>query len=806
LKYGRFSRGGKEYIITRPDLPRPWFNYLFNDRYHAIVSHTGGGFSYARDPKFNRILNYENYTSDRPGRYLYVLDRESRRFWTPNWQPICEPLDNWQCRHAFGFSQITAQNDGIEAYLTYFVPLTEMAEHVIIKLTNISARERKISIFPFYDIVAGDISLELLYPNIMPLYNRSYFKRDRNTLYLLKMPTSTRAVESVVALNSSLPISKFDTSREKFLGRFGSLAKPQAVVRGACTGSLISGERMVAVLQHDFVLKERETVEIALTLRFFDQEKQYEIFKNPSFEFKHENIIEKAARVLPGAVDPDRIKEKLTAVQDYWKKRFKIKLQTPDDRLNTMANHWLQYQLIGITHWRGSSPYHGAEGGLGYRDTAQDAEGLLALDLKLARKKMITLLQYQYKNGHAVSGFSDIEGPWDLAPENMVAGKSDVSVWIIFTVISYVKETGDFGFLDEEYAFVDGDKATVKEHILRAVRYLYHTTGRNNLPLIMKADWNDAYDRIGANGKGESVWLSMALARALKQCSELFEYMNDPTLHKEMVQKYSEIKETINQKAWGKEWYLAAFSDKGYRVGASENDQGKMPLNSQTWAILSEIAPEERKRKLFNIIDNKLDTGFGPVLFAPAYSNYDHNIGRVSAFSEGTKENAAVFSHAAAFKIIADCMAGRGNKAYETFSKLLPTHANKTGQIDRYKVEPYVIAEYIIGPDHPYAFGQGEFTWNTGTVPWMFIALTEWIFGVRRSFEGLLIDPCLPQEWEECKLVRPFRGATYHIEIKNPHRTEKGVKRIWLDDKSIDGNIITAHSDGKDHEVKVQMV
>ncbi len=805
MQYGEFSHDGKEYIIERPNLPRPWFNYLFNDRYHAIISHTGGGFSYARDPKFNRILNYENYSSDRPGRYVFIRDAQSKKFWTPNWQPICEPLEHWQGIHGFGYSKISALHDSIKAELTYFVPLKEMAEHILIKITNAGEEKRDLSIFPFFDVVAGDISLELLYPNIMPLYNRAHFDKEKNSLYLLKTPTSTRPVESVVVLNSSYPVSGFDTSREKFLGRYGHLAKPLVVVNGSCSGSLISGERMVAVIQHNFTLSPGESVEIGLTLQFFDSPDQYDVFINPSHPFESVNILKKAADAMPGPADLQSIKRKLTEVQDYWAGRFTIQMNTPDKHLNTIANNWLQYQLIGITHWRGSSPYHGAEGGLGYRDTAQDAEGLLSLDLDLARRKITTLLQYQYKSGHAVSGFSDIEGPWDLDPANLVAGKSDVSVWIVYAVISYLKETGDFNFLKEEYPFLDGEKASVQEHILRAVRYLYNTTGKNKLPKIMKADWNDAYDRIGIGGKGESVWLAMALARALKQCSELFEFLGESELYKEMIRKYNTVKETVNTLGWEKDWYLAAFSDDGYEVGSVKYKQGRMPLNSQTWAILSEIVPEDRKEKILSVIDKHLDTDYGPALFSPAYSEYNHKIGRVSAFSEGTKENAAVFSHAAAFKIIADCMAGRGNKAYETYSKILPTQPHKSGQIERYKSEPYIIAEYVIGPEHPYAFGQGEFTWNTGTVPWLFTALTEWMFGVRRTFEGLFIDPCLPEEWEECAMTRPFRGDIYHVEIKNPGRKEKGVKRIWLDGREVATQIIKPVADGKEHTIKVLM-
>ncbi len=806
MEYGNFSDAGNEFIIKRPDTPRPWFNYLFNDQYHAIISQTGGGFSYARDPKFNRILNYENYSSDRPGRYLYLFDRETQQYWSANWQPICQPLDAWKCTHGFGYTKILSQYKEIETAITYYVPLNGMAEKMLIRVKNTGSRQRQISAFPFWDIVGGDISLELLYPNIMTLYNRSYFDKDLNSLILRKMPSSNRAVENFIVLSSSITPDGFDTSRESFLGRYGSLAGPETVRCGRCLNSVNSGERMVGVFQFNLNLPPGETTEWVISLQFIDQEYQYEIFQNPRFPFAgffdasdviKEQVVENTSLM--------RAKNDLISVHQYWETKFSLKIKTPDKNFDLMVNNWLQYQLVGITHWRGSSPYHGAEGGLGYRDTAQDVEGLLSLDLPLAKEKLEKLLSYQYCSGHAVSGFSDIEGPWDARGDSVVSGKSDVSVWLVYTVISYLKETGDFDFLEQEFPFVDKGRASVKEHILRAIRHLYANVGDHSLPLIGKADWNDAYDRIGAGGKGQSVWLAMALARAIKQCAELFIYLKDDVLVQEMQEKYQHVSNLINEVAWDGKWYLAAFTDDKIKVGSDEHCEGKMPLNSQTWAILAGIANEDRLRSILDVIDTELDTPYGPALFKPAFSQYKHHLGRVSAFSEGTKENAAVFSHACAFKVMADCEIGRGEKAYQTYMKLLPTNLHKAGNIERYKVEPYVIAEYIIGPEHPYAHGQGEFTWNTGTVPWLYTTATEWILGARRTFKGLLIDPCVPRDWNFFEITRPFRGDKYIITVENPRGVEKGVTQIWLDGNKFSGNVISPIGDGKTHYIKVLM-
>ena len=446
----------------------------------------------------------------------------------------------------------------------------------------------------------------------------------------------------------------------------------------------------------------------------------------------------------------------------------------------------LKYQLIAITNWRGTSPYHGAEGGLGYRDTAQDIEGILPIDINLAKERLLLLLKYQYDYGHTVSGFSITEGPWS---NEGVTGKADVPVWLAYTVNAYIKESGDIKFLKKEIPFLNKGKASVYEHVLRAVRYLFNETGKNGLPLIKRADWNDAYDCLGKEGKGESVWLAMALCRALLQVKELAEFLKDKKVVKEMKEKYEIMKERINKKTFDNGYYIAAFNDYGYRIGYSKNKEGIKPLNSQTWAILGNVIPDrERLNSCLKVIDS-LDTEYGPVLFKKAYTQFDPNIGRVTSFAPGVKENAAVFSHACAFKIVADCMLKRSEEAYDTFSKLLPLYSLKFNNPDKYKGEPYVYAEYVVGPDHPVRYGEGTFTWNTGTAPWMFMAATQWIIGIKPHYNGLFIDPCLPSKWKIVKVKRPFRGKILNIKIYNGKKEGEKVE-IFLESQRLKNNFI----------------
>lgn len=788
MKYGHFSKDSKEYIITNPNTPRPWFNYLFNDVYHALVSQTGGGFSYCKDPKTNRILRYDHLSTDRPGRYIFVRDEDKKTAWSLNWQPFCEPMDKWQAVHGLGYSKISSEHNKIAGEITYFVPQGAPLEIWLVKIKNNSRTKRRLKIFPFVEFVAGDIELEACYRNIVMLYNEAYFDKKSNSIIAFKHRFKSTGKEGFYFFTTSLDIKGYDTQKEKFFGRYNDVTKPEAILsKGKCSNTYVRGEDMVGVLETEISLKPGEEKEFAVILGFSDDKTKIGSLADKFLD-------------LPAA------KKELAAITESWSQAIeRIKIQTPDPNFDLMVNIWGKYQLCAITHWRGTSQYHGVEGGLGYRDTAQDAEGLFALDLGLGKKKMEKILQYQYSSGHAVAGFSDTEGAWDTIYQSGVIGKADVAVWLPYCVVSYIKETGDTGFLKKEYRFCDGGSATVYEHILRAVRYLYNTRGAHGLPLIFKADWNDAYDHVGLQKKGESVWLGEALCRAARQIEDLAKFLGDKAIADEMHKIYDEMCDIVNKTGWDGDWYLAAFNDEGYKIGSKENDEGKVPLNSQTWAILGEVAKDkERQRKILDKIDNYLDTPYGPALFLPSYTKFNPGIGRVTAFAEGTKENAAVFSHACAFKIVSDCFIKRGDKAYETFKKLMPMNSPKSDH-DKYKVEPYVWAEYIIGPGSKYKFGEGAFTWNTGTSPWMFTAATEWILGCRRDFNGLLVDPCLPHAWKECSIRRPFRGAIYEIHIKNPQGVEWGVKEITVDGRKLSGNLIRSHKDGKIHKVEVLM-
>jgi len=689
--------------------------------------------------------------------------------------------------HGLGYSAINSKTNGIAGEIIYFTPPDSPCEVWLVKIRNEGETQRNLSLYGFAKWLMGDFFMEKQFPNIMRLYMRADYDVDLNAIVATQVQNSSREIESYGFLATDLRVDGYDCRKEDFYGRYGDIARPTVLEMGKCLNTDLCGEDAVAVLQHNVTLEAEEELEFKFIL----------------------GCAETSGRIgelVSQFKNTDSSRDALEKVKARWREVLaRCTVRTPDSGLDLMTNIWGQYQMVNIARWRSASHHRPGEGGYGYRDTAQDIEGVLTVDSDMAREKLMKILYYQYNDGHAVSGFSDMEGPWENQGKGMVLGKSDVGIWMPFDVVAYVKETGDYNLLQEEVDFFNGGKATVYEHALRTVDFTYQNRGERGFPLLGHADWNDAFDACGKEGKGESVWLAMALCRAMKQMIELAGHIEDDDTGTRLQREYDEISGIINDDGWDGEWYRRLFNDHGDVVGSSECAEAKMFLNPQSWSVMSGVAEDERAATCMAKVDKLLGTEVGPAMFAPAYTKYDPEIGRISAFAPGTKENAAVFSHVAAFKVVADCMLGRGDEAYSTFTQILPLGQARAGKIERYRVEPYVYAEYCFGPEHPHHFGRGAFTWQTGTTPWMFAAATEWILGARRDFDGLRIDPCIPSSWPECSITRPFRGAVYEIHIENPQGVNKGVKCVTVDGDAIAGNLITPHNDGKHHEVRAIM-
>jgi len=754
--------------------------------------------------------DYKNF--DRPGRYIYAKEIKSQRaresksqkIWSLTYQPLRVKPDFFEARHGLGYTVITTKHSGVKSEITYFVPSDDECEIWLVSLTNESNKEKNLELYPYIEWLVGDYQEELRYRNIMNLYNRMWYDKAHKLIFGWKTAfwqgMNIKEFKNYAFFASSLDVKGFATRKGDFLGRYNTEERPEAILEAKFKNSVLcSGEDGIACFKHAFKIAPKESKEFVIILG----------------ECEGQN---NAVKLAEKYRDLSRAKYALAETKNIWKKRIvdNIVVKTPDKDFDNMVNIWVKYQIYICNFWsRSPSYYHEGSGGRGYRDSAQDSEAIVSINHGLTRKKILQIASLIRRDGTSAPGWSDTTGPAGHRPNK------DHQIWLTATVCSYIQETGDKDILFEYVPYlkdkwlngwdtdvnfkggptIDGE-GTLFEHLEKNLNYCFNDVGERGLPKIGHADWNDAIDAAGKKHKGESVWLAQGLVRSLKFFAELASFVGKNEKAHEFLNKAKTMAERINEICWDGQWYTRGFTDEGIAYGTKNYEAGKIFLNTQSWAILSEVAEGRRLSNILKSVDKYLDGPHGLALFYPAYRKFHPELGRISMFSEGTKENAAIFAHAAHFMVVAYCMSGRGTCAYESMLKIMP---NKQKDYDCYKAEPYVYAEYLVGPESPYRYGEGQFTWITGTSGWAFMAATEWLLGVRRDFEGLRIDPCIPKSWKSCSLRRPFRGAIYDIEIDNKAGVEKGVKELYVDGEIVYGNLIKPHSDGKVHKVKVTM-
>jgi cellobiose phosphorylase len=782
-EFGEFDRKNREFVITRPDTPRPWINYLSNGEFCVLLSQTGGGYSFYLDPALNRITRWApaNYLDNRPGRYLYVRDEETGEVSSGMCDP-CGLTDRFECRHGFGYSQIRNRYNGTQVNTTFFVPEGQKAEVWICGVKNTSRRARKVAVFPFMEWFLGPWEAELCCRNLTVLLNEGVYNEDLKAIWCGKFPWANKPWPYHAFMGSSEEVKGFDIDYEAFIGPEGAYENPRALRDGGCTGSVVRGNNMVGVLEHHFDLQPGEERRFVIVAGLADDP-------------------EDAQACLEAYRSVEQAESALAVTRRAFRKRVvdPVKIETPNEALNDFFNSWLKYQVLMNNHWgRSATFYHEGYGEFGYRNTAQDAWGMLPLDATYTRKRIITLLQHQRASGQPMAGWSYVAG----ASEG--SAPADFPIWLPMLINGYIKETGDVEFLNRRVAYYDGRAETVYEHVCRAIQFLQdRARSQRGLPLMGTQDWNDAFDRTGIGGKGESVWLGMGLCAGLKELEELAAFIGDEERVQECRRRYEDMKALINQYAWVGDRYVYAFNDRGEPIGSPVNDEGGCQLNALTWAILADIPNEEQVAELLKHVDTTLDTPYGPALFAPPYTRYNPDIGRITAFAPGTKENAAVFIHACVFKIMMDFRLGRTEAAYETMQRILPNNPER--DIAQFKTEPYVFPEYVIGPGNP-RYGEGAFSWLTGSADWFLVAVLEKLLGLKTTYQGLVIDPHLPMGWERVRVLRVFRGTRFDIRISNPGGQGQAVVAMTVDEKPHQPDQpLPEFRDRRAHLVEVQM-
>jgi len=781
MKWGHFDNKNKEYVITRPDTPLPWINYLGCDDYCGLISNTAGGYSFYKDARERRLLRYRynNIPMDRGGRYLYIRDNKSGDYWSATWQPVQKDLDeySYECRHGLGYTKIRSEYEGITTHTTYFVPLGENLEIWMIKIKNDSRKPRDLSVFSFVEFCLWDALNDMTdYQYNLNIGETSY---SDGIIYHLSRYRVDEAYFSYFACANG-KVAAFDSQRRDFLGDYGSLEKPEAVINGKCRNSIACGWAPVGAHQVKAALKPKEEKTLIFVLGYSEK-------------------MADAQRLVKKFSSEENVKRELEKLNKHWEANLaKLSVKTEDEDVNTMVNIWNQYQVRTTFNWSRSASYYeaGIGRGMGFRDSNQDTMGFVYQIPERVKGRIIDLASTQFERGDAYHQYSP------LTKKGNGRGYSDDHLWLILSTASYIKETGDTDFLSESVPYDTGKPSSMYEHLERAIEFSGTNVGPHGLPLIGFADWNDCLNLSVHKGKNkaESVMVAMMFVAACTEMARLAEASG----RNDDIAKYStlakEMSDTINEKAWDGEWYVRAFDDDGNPVGSSKNKEGKIYLETQPWAVMSGVADSERAKKCMDSVKKLLATEHGILILQPSYSKHYPELGSISVYPPGLKENGAIFCHPNPWAMMAETMIGHGDQAFTYYKAIMP--AARPSQI--HKTEPYVYCQMIAGIDHK-DFGEGKNSWLTGSAAWNLIASTQWILGIRADYKGLIVDPCIPKDWDGFEAKRHFRGSDYYITVRNPKHVSKGVKSVVVDGKTSGSNLIPAFTDGADHHVEVTM-
>lgn len=788
-RYGYFTEDGREYITTAYETPRPWINYLSNERYCALCSNTGGGYAFFESSGFDRITGEVppiTVYNDRPGRYVYLRDQDSGEYWAANWQPVRKPPDRWLSRHGQGYTSFESAYNGIGAHVTYFVPLEDNLELWLISLKNESDRPRRLSMFCFVEWVLGNYAFQLIESSFARLFQQVQMEQPSQIIFATSRywnvaggaatSNPNLAWDKVAFMAGDYQVHGYDCSGEAFIGPFRLWHCPIAVEEGRCRNTDSHGRSSVGVLQHNLELAPGEERTFTTMI---------------GIAYDRREVLPLVRKYRHGRVAQAELKR----VRQYWDDYLaRVAVATPDPDFDLSHNIWNKYQTWVTSHWsRMDSYYIGGASILGFRDSWQDLLAPMVNDPLWAQTRLTYLLSHQFSDGGTLHN-------WDPRTNIGVrTGHSDDPMWLVMGMVWYLKETGDFDILSQDVDYYDGPIGTVYEHMTRAMDYTLSRRSSRGIPLMMAADWNDGLDQVGREGRGESVMVAEHLAWMLREMAPLAERLGEPDRAEHYRREYEHLKECVNTYFWESRWYARATTDEGRVIGCSICSEGQMYVNAQSWAVLSGIAEGERAFKAMDGVWRHLDTPYGPAIFLPAYVEPEEDIGIITRFAPGTKENGTIFNHPVAWAIMAECVLGRGDKAFEMWQKNNFTHAAMDP--DRYKAEPYVYCEYINGPQSQ-DFGEGNFTWMTGTASWMWRVCLDWILGVKPDWDRLRIDPCLPPSWDHAHVRRPWRGAVYEITIENPEHLSKGKIELEVDGERLDGDTLPDYGDGAIHHVR----
>lgn len=808
MKYGFFDDLNKEYVITTPKTPYPWINYLGSESFFSLFSNTSGGYAFYKDARLRRITRYR-YNSvpvDNEGRYFYIKDNDT--VWSPAYKPSKTELDAYECRHGLGYSKITGEKNQVQVKQTSFVPLSYNCEVHELKVTNQSDMDKNISLFSYIEFCLWDAYDDMT--NFQRNLNIGEVELDGSTVYHKTEYRERRNHYAFYSVNTE--IDGFDTDRESFLGLYNGVDCPDVVLNGKANNSVASGWSPIASHMIHINLKPNESKKFVFVLGYVENE------TDSKWESKSVINKAKAKQMIEDFNTSGKVEEALTKLQKHWENLLSAyTVKTDESEVNRMVNIWNAYQcMVTFNLSRSASFFESGVGrGMGFRDSNQDILGFVHQIPERARERLLDLAATQLEDGGAYHQYQPLTKKGNHA---MGGGFNDDPLWMILSVATYVKETGDYSILDEQVPF-NNDEAlseSMMEHLKRSFYHVVNNVGPHGLPLIGRADWNDCLNlncysdspgesfqtaQNNADGKvAESVFIAGMFAYIGPEYVELCKRKNWDDEAIKAQQAIEKMKETVIKYGYDGEWFLRAYDANGDKVGSNECQEGKIFIEPQGMCTMGKIGVEEGLAvKALDSARKYLDTPYGMVLNNPAYTKYMINLGEISSYPPGYKENAGIFCHNNPWVACGETVVGRGNEAFDIYKKICPAYLEEISDIHR--TEPYVYSQMIAGKD-AVRHGEAKNSWLTGTASWNYVTITQWILGIKPSYDGLEIDPCIPTTWKGYTVIRKFRGTTYNIQILNPDSVSKGVKSIKVDGEKIEGNIIpSTESDCCDVEV-----
>lgn len=810
MKFGYFDDAHREYVITTPRTPWPWINYLGTDEFFGLVSNTAGGYCFYRDARLRRLTRYR-YNSiprDCGGRYFYINDGGT--VWSPTWMPIRTGLNNYECRHGLGYTRITGELRGVRAETLCFVPRGTTAEVYRLRLTNTSSVSRDFMLFSFVEFCLWNALDDMT--NFQRNLSTGEIMVDGSTIYHLTEYRERRNHYAFYSVNA--PVNGFDTDRDAFLGPAGGLEAPRAVLRGRASNSMADGWHPIASHALYLDLQPGESRDLVFVLGYAEnpEENKWEAPGIPN---------RAPAREMIARFDTsEKVDSALDDLRGYWADLLsRISLHTGDHRLDRMVNIWNQYQCMVTFNMSRSASYFesGIGRGMGFRDSNQDILGFVHQIPERARRRILDIAATQFADGGAYHQYQ----PLTKRGNDEIGGDfNDDPLWLILAVAAYVKETGDQSILDEQVPF-DHDPAkagSLMDHLGASFYHVVENRGPHGLPLIGRADWNDCLNlncyshnpdesfQTTTCKDGRSAESVMIAGMFVYIGREYVELCNRRGLREEAQtaqQHLDTMAAAVETHGWDGAWYLRAYDDNGDKVGSAECEEGKIYIEPQGFCAMAGIGADTGlPQKALDSAREHLDSEHGMVLLQPPYAGYRPNLGEISTYPPGYKENAGIFCHNNPWVAVAETVVGRGDRAFEIYRKICP--AFREDLSDLHRMEPYVYPQMIAGKDAQ-RHGEAKNSWLTGTASWNFVAITQYILGIRPHYDGLVIDPCIPSSWDGFTMARRFRDATYRIEVRNPNHVSKGVATLTVDGVAVDGCLVPAAAAGATVDVVAVM-